>query len=145
MGFTRTRSSSPKPFTHTTLRYSQSRHYKESLPTPPIGPVSMFYPIPHALVVISPLCSKNPGILDHIKWKNNIIWANHCCGPIENQSLWRARFLGGHCTVVPPVGATALSQFLSTKIYKNSIGYQPFYCCGWNCLNELQSTVEVAR
>jgi hypothetical protein len=66
----------------------------------------------------SPVWSKNPGILDNIKWKNNISWANHCCGPIENQSLWCARFLGGHCTMVPCVGAMALSQFLTTTIHK---------------------------
>jgi len=47
--------------------------------------------------------------------------------------------------MVPCVGAMALSQFLTTTIHKKSIVYQPFYCCGWKCLNDLQSTVEVAR
>jgi hypothetical protein len=47
--------------------------------------------------------------------------------------------------MVTSLGAMALSQFFTTKIHKNSRVYQPFYCCGWKCLNELQSTVEVAR
>jgi hypothetical protein len=66
----------------------------------------------------SPVCSKNPGILDNIKWKNNISWANHCCGPIENQTLWCARFLGGHCTMLTCMGTMALAQFLTTTIHK---------------------------
>jgi hypothetical protein len=66
----------------------------------------------------SPVCSKNPEILDNIKWKNNISWANHYCGPIDNQSLCCAPFLGRHCTMVTCIGAMALSQFLTTTIHK---------------------------
>jgi len=66
----------------------------------------------------SPVYSKNPGILDNIKWKNNISWANHYCGPIDNRSLCCAPFLGRHCTMVTCIGAMALSQFLTTTIHK---------------------------